>query len=251
MKQPSPHTAIESLADKRILITGGTTGIGRAIGELMGSYGTKIFTFGRHQQPLNEALAARRDTGSQAEGIVADSARAEDIQRVVEQAQKQLGGLDVLINWAAVGAESLAEMDDADWRYVIETNLVGYLALTKEALRSMQEQGAGHIVLIVSMSADVREEGSSVYVATKSAVQGFAESLRKEVNSLGIKVSLVEPGAVGSDMQATTLQDERASQAKGQMLKAEDMAVCVQYILTQPKRCDVVGVQIRPHLQLI
>jgi NADP-dependent 3-hydroxy acid dehydrogenase YdfG len=64
-------------------------------------------------------------------------------------------------------------------------------------------------------------------------------------------VSLVEPGAVGSDMQKTTSEEERDKQQKGEMLRAEDIAVCVHYILTQPLRCDVVSVQIRPHLQLI
>jgi NADP-dependent 3-hydroxy acid dehydrogenase YdfG len=90
-----------------------------------------------------------------------------------------------------------------------------------------------------------------VYVATKSAIQGLAESLRKEVNGDGIKISLVEPGAVGSDMQETTSEEERQKQQTGEMLRAEDIAVCVHYILTQPLRCDVVSVQIRPHLQLI
>lgn len=251
LKAINPHTQVESLIGKRILLSGGTTGIGLAIGELMSCYGANVFTFGRHQEVLDEALSTIRDAGGQAEGMVADSARPEDIQRVVEEAQKQLGGLDILINCAALGAESIADMADEDWRYVIETNLMGYLALTKEALRLMEQQGSGHIVLIGSMSAQVRESGSSVYVATKSAIEGFAESLRKEVNEKGIKVSLIEPGAVGSDMQSTTPEEEQEAQEKGEMLKAEDIAVCVQYILTQPKRCDVVNVQIRPHLQLI
>ncbi|GAB3939747.1 SDR family oxidoreductase [Spirosoma harenae] len=251
MEQPNPHTAVESLTDKRILITGGTTGIGRAIAILLGSYGARIFTFGRHQEQLDDVLAAVRETGSQAEGIVADSAKADDIQRVFQQVDQTLGGLDILINCAALAADSIDKMADSDWRYVIETNLMGYLAATKEALNRMKPQQRGHIVLVGSMSADVREEGSSVYVATKSAIQGFAESLRKEVNKEGIKVSLVEPGAVGSDMQETTTDEERERQQKGDMLRAEDIAVCVHYILTQPQRCDVVSVQIRPHLQLI
>lgn len=251
MEQSTFHTAVESLADKRILITGGTTGIGRAIANLVGSYGASIVTFGRHQAQLDEVLSAVRGMGSRAEGIVADSAKADDIQRVFQLVDETLGGLDILINCAALGAESIDEMADADWRYVIETNLMGYLATTKEALNRMKPQQRGHIVLVGSMSADVREEGSSVYVATKSAIQGFAESLRKEINPMGIKVSLVEPGAVGSDMQETTPEAEREGQQKGDMLRAEDIAVCVHYILTQPQRCDVVSVQIRPHLQLI
>lgn len=251
MEQTKTHTTVESLDGKRIVITGGTTGIGRAIAIMLGSYGARIFTFGRHHEQLDETLAAVRQAGGQADGTVADSAKSEDVRRVFQEADAKLGGLDILINAAALGAEGISDMDDADWRYVIETNLSGYLATTKEALGRMQPQKRGHIVLVGSMSADVREEGSSVYVATKSAIQGFAESLRKEVNSDGIKVSLVEPGAVGSDMQATTPEEERAKQEKGEMLRAEDIAVCVHYILTQPLRCDVVSVQIRPHLQLI
>lgn len=249
--QRNIHTAVEPLDGKRILITGGTTGIGRAIALLLGSYGVRIFTFGRHQQQLDEVLTDIRNAGGQAAGIVADSASPEDIQRIFQQADDFLGGLDVLINSAALSAGSIGEMADADWRYVINTNLVGYLATTKEALSRMQPQQRGHIVLIGSMSADVREEGSSVYVATKSAIQGFAESLRKEVNGQGVKISLVEPGAVGSDMQPTSPDEEREGQQKGDMLRAEDIAVCVQYILTQPLRCDVVSIQIRPHGQHI
>lgn len=245
------HTAVEPLAGKRILITGGTTGIGRAIAVLLGSYGAQVVTFGRKQEALDEALDAIRAAGGQAEGLLADISNADDVKRVFAFADEKLGGLDVLVNNAALGAESLSEMGDADWRYVIQTNLVGYMATAKEALNRMQPLKNGHIVLIGSMSADVRESGSSVYVATKSAIQGFAESLRKEVNPDGIKVSLVEPGAVGSDMQDTTPAEERDNQQKGEMLRAEDIAVAVHYILTQPRRCDVVSLQIRPHLQLI
>ncbi|WP_080057229.1 SDR family oxidoreductase [Spirosoma aerolatum] len=251
MNQSPIHTAVESVVGKRILITGGTTGIGRAIAVLLGAYGAHIFTFGRHEEPLNEVIEQIRQGGGQASGILADIANTDDIQRIFEQADQNLGGLDMLINCAALAAASIEEMADADWRYVIQTNLVGYLAATQEALKRMKPQGQGHIVLVGSMSANVREEGSSVYVATKSAIQGFAESLRKEVNPHGIKISLVEPGAVGSDMQSTTPEEERERQQKGDMLRAEDIAVCVYYILTQPKRCDVVSVQIRPHLQLI
>lgn len=245
------HTEVESLEGKRVLITGATTGIGRAIARLLSSYGARIFTFGRRQEPLDEVLSLIREAGGQADGMIADSSKAEDVQQIFQRAEEFLGGLDILINNAAIKAEGIGDMPDEEWRYVIETNLMGYMATTKEALNQMQPQGRGHIVLIGSMSADVREEGSSVYVATKSGIQGFAESLRKEVNPKGIKVSLIEPGSVGSDMQPTTPEEERENQQKGEMLKAEDIAVAVHYVLTQPQRCDVVKVQIRPHMQAI
>lgn len=132
----------------------------------------------------------------------------------------------------------------------MNTNLLGYLACCHEAIKRMKPRQSGHIVLIGSMSADVREGGSSVHVATKAGVQGFAESLRKEVNEMGIKVTLIEPGALGSDMQ--TKKETHAQQADDlKMLKAEDIAACIQYCLTQPKRCDVVALSIRPHRQII
>lgn len=91
--------------------------------------------------------------------------------------------------------------------------------------------------------------GTLVYVATKSGIQGFSESLRKEVNDLGIKVTLIEPGAVGTDMQPREGQEEQIE--KLEMLKAEDIAVAIYYCLSTPKRCDVVEMQIRPHQQQI
>ena len=123
---------------------------------------------------------------------------------------------------------------------------------THEAIERMKANGWGHIVNIGSMSADVREKDSSVYIATKSGIQGFSAALRKEANASGIKVTLIEPGAVGTDMQShytPEQQRERIEQMK--MLRAEDIADCVWYTITQPKRCDVVELQIRAHRQEI
>ena len=102
------------------------------------------------------------------------------------------------------------------------------------------------------MRAHEREKDSSVYVATKSGIQGFSKALRKELNPLGIKVSLIEPGAVGTDMQSEYSPEEQREKIETmEMLRAEDIAACVLYTITQPKRCDVVHLQIRPHLQSI
>ena len=114
------------------------------------------------------------------------------------------------------------------------------MAMAHEAIERMKARGQGHIVNIGSMSADVREKGSSVYVTTKAAIQGFSEALRKEVNPLGIKVTLIEPGSVGTDMQPESPAEQRQKEEKMEMLKAEDLAACVLYTITQPKRCDVV-----------
>jgi NADP-dependent 3-hydroxy acid dehydrogenase YdfG len=123
----------------------------------------------------------------------------------------------------------------------------------KQAIERMKAKGEGHIVNIGSMSDTVREEGSDVYVATKSAINGFSEALRKQINEQGIKVSLIEPGLVGTDMTVEQVPAEEQEEKieKMEMLRAEDIAECVHYTLIQPKRCDVVQVQIRPHKQPI
>jgi NADP-dependent 3-hydroxy acid dehydrogenase YdfG len=100
------------------------------------------------------------------------------------------------------------------------------------------------------MSADLRSGGSSIYAATKSGIQAFAEALRKEVNPRESKVSLIEPGKTGSDMVEESPSEQRNLIHKHDMLRAEDIAVAVHYVLTQPARRDIVSLQIRPHLQL-
>lgn len=240
----------EKIAGKAAIVTGGTTGIGRATAIRLAAEGAKVLICGRHQPELEDAMADLRKAGREVHGMTADLSRREDVERLFGEADRLLGRLDILVNNAALGAGGIGEDSEEDWEYVVRTNLIGYMACAREAIARMKAAGAGHIVNIGSMSADVREEGSSVYVATKSAIQGFSESVRKEVNKLGIKVSLIEPGAVGTDMQPD--KETHAAQAEsGDMLKAEDVAECVVYCLSQPRRCDVVTVAIRPHGQAI
>ena len=242
----------ESVNTKTVLISGGTTGIGRATAILLAAQGAQVMLFGRHEQELNDALNDIRRSGGEVLGLTADTSNPENIQRVFQEVDRQMGGLDILINNAALGYNSIMDGTYEDWQYIVNTNLLGYMAMTHEAIERMKANGSGHIVNIGSMSADVREKGSSVYVATKSGIEGFSEALRKEVNPLGIKVTLIEPGAVGTDMQDQyPPEEQRQKEEKMEMLKAEDIAACILYAITQPKRCDIVTLQIRPHLQSI
>ncbi len=165
--------------------------------------------FGRHQNDLDEAMKDIREAGGEVLGLTADVSDPEDIQRVFQEFDQQMDKLDILINNAALGYGSVMEGGYPEWEYILKTNLLGYMAMTHEAVERMKANGWGHIVNIGSMSADVREKDSSVYVATKAGIQGFSQALRKEVNPLGIKVTLIEPGAVGSDMQSQYSPEEQ------------------------------------------
>jgi NADP-dependent 3-hydroxy acid dehydrogenase YdfG len=239
------------LAGKRILVTGGTTGIGRATALLLADRGAKVAIFGRHDKELNEALADLQTGGREVHGFTADQSQMADIGKIFQYVDTAFDGqLDVLVNNAAVAGGGATDESLDGIQNILASNLLGYVACAKEAIARMKGREGCHIVMIGSMSADVREEGGSVYVATKAGIQGFAEAFRKEANREGIKVSLIEPGAVGSDMQPNKRSHARRAEKK-EMLKAEDIAACVYYCLTQPPRCDVVEVKIRPHKQEI
>jgi NADP-dependent 3-hydroxy acid dehydrogenase YdfG len=242
----------QNIDGKRIVITGGTTGIGKATAELLASLGGIIFIFGRDTDDFTNAIKAIKDQAKgEVYGITADVTLKEDIDLIWKKIDQTLGGIDILINNAALPANGIVEEEYENIKYILEANILGYISFTKEAVSRMKSQQEGHIVNIGSMSAETHEETGTVYVATKSAIRGFTAALRKEVNELGIKVSLIEPGAVTSDMQPAPKEEQREQIEKMEMLEAEDIAMSVLFCLSQPKRSDIVTLQVRPHLQVI
>jgi NADP-dependent 3-hydroxy acid dehydrogenase YdfG len=241
-------TDATDLAGKSVIIAGGTTGIGLATAKRLAAEGAKVFIFGRHEQALNDAL---KQMGGESHGITADQSRGEDVERVFREADARFGECDILINNAAVTAGPVGDKQFDEMRYALETNVLGYFACTHEAINRMKRRGGGHIVNVGSMSADLREPGGEIYVATKAAIQAFSESLRKTANKENIRVTLIEPGAVATPLQDKSPQEEREKIAKMGMIEPDDVARCVVYCLQQPLRVDVVSIQIRPLKQLI
>lgn len=241
------------LAGRTALVTGGTTGIGRAAARLLVRSGVRVLTFGRHQDELDAALAELRaagGAGGSAEGLLADVSRLEDVRRVFAEVDRRFERLDILVNNAAVTGEGFEEDSLERIDYIVRTNVVGYLACAHEAAARMRKEG-GHMVLIGSMSADLREPDGTSYVATKGAIQAMAESLRKTLNENGIKVTLIEPGKVATDLVSDSAREKEEKIGRMEMLREDEVAGAVLYALMQPPRCDVVRVQLRPHRQVI
>lgn len=239
------HTAITSLKGRRAVVTGGTTGIGRAIATLLAAEGARVFVCGRDPQHLADALARIREVG-EGEGMTIDLAEPGAAARFVNAGAAALGGVDIVIANAAGSAEALTDMTAADLEYAITTNFTAYLTTVHAAVERMDE---GDVVLIGSTSAHVLGPGSTVYAATKSGIAGFAEALRKELGPKGVRVSLIEPGQTGSDMIERSPEEQRKAIAEETMLRAEDIAVAAHFALTQPRRTVVQQMTIVPRVK--
>lgn len=243
--QPASAALGSDLDGRCVLVTGGTTGIGRATAILLAQHGANVMVFGRSEQALQDAFDDFERFGCKIHGTNADQADQKDILRVFREVDSRLGGLDILVNNAAISADSI--VDEENWRYVIESNLNGYLSCTREAIRRMRPRRQGAIVNIGSVSADKRGKDSDVYVATKSAIQGFSYSLAEEVAGDGIGVTLIEPGLVGTDFfPDMSAETQREMEANEVMLTAEDIAECVLFALTRPKRCRIAEITVVP-----
>lgn len=147
----------------------------------------KLLTFEREPEPLKKVL----DVAGLPEecGMATDSRKLEDVKRIFSAVDERLGGIDVLIACAALDAQPPHEMSDEDWRYIIETNLVGYLAWARGALKRMIAQGSGLIVLVSSISPEIMAAGESVCAATKGGINHFVLTLRKEVGDKGVRIT--------------------------------------------------------------
>jgi NAD(P)-dependent dehydrogenase (short-subunit alcohol dehydrogenase family) len=242
------HTEQPSLAGRKALITGGTTGIGRAIAVLLASEGAKVFVCGRDARHLEDALQRIGEVGT-GNGISVDLAKRESIDQLFGAADEFLGKLDIAIINAAVAAEDLAGTPEDDLYYQTAVDYTAYLATAKAALERMS--AGSDIIFIGSMSAVSREAGSSVYVAAKAGIEGFAEALREEVAEKDIKVGLIEPGFTGADLQYPDYPPERQREQihQDKMLRAEDIAASVHFMLTQPRRTAVSLMRVETRLQ--
>jgi len=248
----SSYKGSGKLTGRRALITGGDSGIGRAVAIAFAREGADVLVaYLEETEDAQETGRLIEQAGRRAVLVAGDVSDPAHCREIVDRAVAELGGVDILVNNAAVAGAGVLDGNSEDWRYSIETNLLGYIVCTREAIDRMRKRGAGHIVNVGSMSADQREPENDVYAATKAAVQALSESLRKSVNKENIRITLVEPGAVATPMHEKSPAEERQRIQQKKMLTADDIARCVVFCLEQPDRMDVVAVQVRPLMQLI
>ena len=232
------HTEKPSLKGRKAVITGGTTGIGRAIAVLLASEGVEIFTCGRDENHLSDGLERINEVGK-GSGIALDLAEKGNVDKFFAEAKKKLGSYDIAIVNAAIPIDGVTSSSEDDVNYAVAIDYVAYVLSAHKAASAMGKKG--DLILVGSMSAHHLGGEGSIYAGMKKGIQGFAEALHKELGNKGIKVGLVEPGLTGADFQYPDIpaKKQREMINKDEMLRAEDIAVAVHFMLTQPRRAVV------------
>ena len=243
-----PETA-QMLADRKILITGASGGVGRAVAERMAVSDAELLLTDRSEDDLRQLAEELTGKGTAQIGYVAaDLATREGIAELFKAVDGRLGGIDLLVACAGIGSGPLMEMDDEAWRFVIETNLASYVACTRSAIDRMRQSGRDDcmVILVGSISVHIKAVGESVYNASKGGVASFAETLRKEMIPEKIRVTLIEPGAIGSAMQPFSA-DERAEMVRQhKLLPPAEVAEAIMFAATRSPGVDVVTLRIEP-----
>jgi NADP-dependent 3-hydroxy acid dehydrogenase YdfG len=245
---------VVELSGQVVAVTGASSGIGEATALACARAGAAVALAARRVERI-EALAAQIvQQGGRAIAVQMDVGEEVQAQAFVQRAHDELGRLDVLVNNA--GVMLLGPIENApteEWRRMIHANVFGVLYCTHAALPLMRAQGTGHIVNVSSVAGRVARRGSGVYNLTKWGVGAFSESLRQECVDLNVRVTLIEPGAVATELPGHNRPEVLEQMAKNfagvTPMASEDIANAVLYAIGQPENVAVNEILIRPRKQ--
>jgi NADP-dependent 3-hydroxy acid dehydrogenase YdfG len=243
-----------NLAGKVVAVTGASSGIGEATAVACARAGAAVALAARRLDRIQELAQRIQAEGGRALAVQTDVGEEEQARAFVKRTSAELGRLDVLVNNA--GVMLLGPIERApteEWRRMINANVFGVLYCTHAALPIMREQGGGHIVNVSSVAGRIARQGSGVYNLTKFGVGAFSESLRQEGVAMGLRVTLIEPGAVATELPGHNRPEVLEQMAKRfagvTPLAAADIANAILYAIGQPENVAVNEVLVRPRGQ--
>lgn len=247
----------QRLAGTVALVTGASSGIGEATAVQLAAEGAAVAVVARRKDRLDDLAARIEAAGGRALVLEADVTDGEQARAVVAQTVEGLGRLDTLVNNA--GVMLLGPMESApveEWQRMVELNVMGLMFCTHAALPHLlaaaedSPRRVADVVSISSVAGRIARAGSGVYNATKFGVGAFSEGLRQEVTQRHVRVSLVEPGAVATELVSHNRPEvqEMIAQRFADMerLQSEDISDAVTYVVTRPRHVAINEVLIRP-----
>lgn len=239
--------------DGRIaLVTGASSGIGEATALALAEAGAKVAIAARRRDRLDALSARLAPLGAEPLVLEADLIDEHAAQRIVAETEAHFGRLDILVNNAGVMyLEPVADADLGRWRRMLELNVLSLIASTQAALAGMRKRRDGHIVNISSTAGRIANPNAAGYSATKFGVVAFSEALRREVCADNIRVSIIEPGAVATELREhisdAKVRDQLNAWAEGmRQLQSEDIADAIVFCVSRPDHVNVNEILIRP-----
>lgn len=237
-----------SLSDKKILITGATSGFGLALARMAAAQGARVIATGRRA----ERLAALHQEHPTVHTLCFDISDQEAMEAAISSLPEQYRDIDVLVNNAglALGIESFEEKKPEHIAQMVQTNIQGLLSITHLLLPPMVARGSGHIVNISSIAGSYPYPGGNVYGASKAFVTQFSLNLRADLLGKNIRVTSIEPGMC--DTEFSTVRYEGDTKKAGEVyegmqpLSADDIARSVLWCITQPEHVNVNRLEIMP-----
>jgi NADP-dependent 3-hydroxy acid dehydrogenase YdfG len=243
------------LSNKVVAVTGASSGIGEATALVCAKAGAAVSLAARRTDRIEELAKRIEGDGGKALAVETDVSQEDQAQRFVQRTAEELGRLDVLVNNAGLmllGPIEAAETEE--WRRMVDVNLLGLLYCTKAALPVMRSQGSGHIVNISSVAGRFARAGSGVYNLTKFGVGAFSEALRQETAGGGIRVTVIEPGAVATELPGHNrpeVLEQLEKRFEGVTpLESEDIANAILYAVAQAEHVSINEVLVRPSAQV-
>jgi len=220
-----------SFQDKVVVITGASSGIGEACALAFAQEGCSLVLAARRVEKLDMLKEKIEAVGVPCLVMKTDVSKLKDVQRLFSEVKKQFSTIDILVNNAGVGRNSsFVETSLQDWKETVDINLTGVFYCTQEAVQVMLDtQRKGHIITVSSILGLIPLPGRSAYCASKHAVTGFKRSLRFELKKYGIRISLVHPAGIDTDI----LKDLAVERKKWKMLRSSDLA---EYIVALASR---------------
>ena len=237
-----------SLPGKVVLVTGASSGMGRAIADRMAAEGATLGLVARTRQRLDETASIARAKGADALTFPGDVSDNEFVKGVVAQVAQRFGRIDVLVNNAGTNTfhRNLADISLADWRQVLNTNLTGAFLFTRHVLPHMRRAGRGQIINISSGAGVAPSAPAGVaYSASKHALHSLTGSINLEERRHGIKACVIAPGETDTpNLDLRPLPPSK--EALAEMMRPEDIANAVVYVASQPEPVSVELVVINP-----
>ncbi|MWG34592.1 SDR family oxidoreductase [Halomarina oriensis] len=242
------------LTDRVAIVTGASSGIGEATARVLADEGASVVLAARREDDLRTLADDIEDEGGDALVVPTDVAEEEQVRSLVDTAVEEFGRLDVLLNNAGVMLNEPFQASDTDhFEQMVEVNLLGLMKATRFAVPKMQEtgDGRGHVVQLSSVAGRHAYPSHAAYNGTKFGVNGFTESVRKDLCGDGIRTTLVEPGAVDTELQQHIPDEDEREGAKEMVasmdaLAPDDIAAGIVYAVTQPANVSVNELLIRP-----